>query len=194
MERTLGLPITVVPFASDLWYQMICHLLRNLIANLWDLHSPSEIVTIWELTQGPSVLARVFSAVIKHRNQKQREEKTVCFCLYFQVTAHHWEKSRQELKQGKNHRRQEQKQRPLLTGLFPVSCSACFPTGPGIPAQGWHHSHWVWSSHMNNHQRKCTLGSSLWRCYHKWLSLASCGHKTSQDIINARDIKSTPSW
>lgn len=136
MERTLGLPITVVPFASDLWYQMICHLLRNLIANLWDLHSPSEIVTIWELTQGPSVLARVFSAVIKHRNQKQREEKTVCFCLYFQVTAHHWGKSRQELKQGKNHRRQEQKQRPLLTGLSPCPARPAFLLDRGYQPRG----------------------------------------------------------
>lgn len=49
------------------------------IANLWDLHSTSNITTIWDLTLRPSVLARISIVVIKHHDQKPLEEKRVCF-------------------------------------------------------------------------------------------------------------------
>ena len=47
------------------------------------------------------VLVRITTAVMKHHDQSNSERKGV-YDLHFHITVHHWKKSGQEYKQGRN--------------------------------------------------------------------------------------------
>jgi len=88
-----------------------------------------------------NVLVKVTTAVMKYHGGKG------LFSLHFHIFVHHqrkpeWILSRAGLEPGgrswcRGHGGM------LLSGLFPLACSACFLIEPRITVQRWHHPQWA---------------------------------------------------
>lgn len=70
------------------------------------------------------------------------------FCLHFHITVRHQRNSRQELKA----KLMQDPKGMWLACLLLMACE--------LPAQGWHHSQWPGTSHINRQSRKITTALS----------------------------------
>lgn len=73
----------------------------------------------------------------------------------------------------------------LLIGLLAMTCSSCFLTQPGPPAQGCHCPQWAGPYHVNHQSRKCPTGQSAGATFSVELS---CSQMT---LLCKADIKTS---
>jgi hypothetical protein len=127
--------------------------------------------------------------VIKHHEQKASWGGKDVFVLYFPIVVHHWRKSGQELKQGRNLKAGAAAEAiGLFTGLFLLAYSAYFLIEPRITCPGMAIPTMKWTLPHLSLIKKMPYRQILWRYPLNWGSLFSDNSAVCQADIKLASI------